>query len=80
MDRRVLGLVLAGLGAVLALVSGLADVIGINFNEGADDEFGWKQIVGLAAGVLIVVAGLVIALTARDRAPSTGPPNRAAGP
>ena len=80
MDRRVLGLVLAGLGAVLAIVSGLADVIGINFNEGADDEFGWKQIVGLTAGVLIVVAGSAIALTARDRAPRTGSPNRAAGP
>jgi hypothetical protein len=60
-------MVLAGLGVVLLIASGLADVIGISFNEGADGEFGWKQIAGLAVGLLIAVAGLVIALSARKR-------------
>lgn len=77
MNRRVIGMVLVGLGVVLIVASGLADVIGISFNEGADDEFGWKQIVGLSAGLLVAVAGLVIALSARNRAPRTEPPGDA---
>jgi hypothetical protein len=79
MDRRVLGLGIAALGVVLAIVSGLADVIGISFGAAADEDFGWIQIAGLVLGVVIVVAGLVLAITARDRASEMrSPPDRGA--
>ena len=67
MDRRVVGLVLAGLGVVLLIAAGLADVIGLSFSERADDQFGFWQIAGLVLGLLLAVAGLVIALGARKR-------------
>jgi hypothetical protein len=79
MDRRVLALGLAALGLVLAIVSGLADVIGISFGAAADEDFGWIQIAGLVLGVVIAVAGLVFAMTARGRTSgSRSAPDRAA--
>ncbi len=72
MDRRVLGLVLAAVGLVVAIVSGLADVIGISFEDAADGAFGWIQIVGLVVGVALVVAGLVVALMTRDAGSTHG--------
>jgi hypothetical protein len=65
-NRRVLGLVLAVVGLVVGILSGLADVIGISLEDAADDSFGWIQIAGLAVGVVLVVVGLVIVIGARD--------------
>jgi predicted MFS family arabinose efflux permease len=53
-----LGVALAVLGLALAVVSGLADLIGVGANE---DEFGWKQIVGLIVGFAAIDVGGVLA-------------------
>jgi steroid delta-isomerase-like uncharacterized protein len=65
MTRVILGLALLALGIALAVVSGLADVIGLSGSEAAEEEFGWKQIVGVAAGAVAAVVGLVLAITGR---------------
>jgi predicted MFS family arabinose efflux permease len=53
-----LGVALAVLGLALAVVSGLADLIGVGAIE---DEFGWKQIVGLIVGFAVFDVGGVLA-------------------
>ena len=53
-----LGLALAALGLALLIVSGLADVIGVGANE---EEFGWKQIVGLIVCFAAIDVGAVVA-------------------
>jgi hypothetical protein len=66
MDRKLAGAVLIGLGAVLAAISLLADVIGI----GGGGHFGLKQILGTAAGILAVAAGLwLVRSTSTSRSP-----------
>jgi hypothetical protein len=45
--------VLGVVGVVLALVSLLADPIGI----GGEPRFGWKQWLGLVAGILVALVG-----------------------
>ena len=45
--------VLGVVGVVLALVSLLADPIGL----GGEPRFGWKQWLGLVAGVVIAIVG-----------------------
>lgn len=65
---------LAVVGVVVALVSGLADVIGISFEDASDEEFGWIQIAGLAVGVVIAVVGVALALSVRDHAAEDRPP------
>ena len=57
-----LGLALSVIGLALALVSGLAEVIGLGDRR---DIFGWKQIVGLALGLAILVGGIALAWRAR---------------
>jgi hypothetical protein len=44
------------IGVVLLLVSLLADPLGIGTGGG----WGWKQMTGMAVGVLLVVVGLVL--------------------
>jgi len=57
-SRLLTALALIAVGLVLATVSGLAELIGLGDPA---DTFGWKQIVGLAVGVALLVAGIVIA-------------------
>ena len=45
--------VLGVVGVVLALVSLLADPIGL----GGEPRFGWKQWLGLVAGILVALVG-----------------------
>ena len=45
-------------GVVAALIAALADPVGI----GGEAAFGWKQGVLLAIGILLIIAGGVIAL------------------
>ena len=47
------------LGLLLALVSGLGDTVGIVSTE---CDFGWKQIVGVAAGIALVATGIGLLL------------------
>jgi hypothetical protein len=70
-SRRQIGVVVALVGVVAALIAALADPLGIS---GAENEFGWKQILLLAVGILLIISGGVLAL----RSPSSGttPPPR----
>lgn len=58
MDPRPLGLVLVIAGALGAVVSALADPLGI----GEGNVFGWLQITGVVIGAVVVLLGLVIAM------------------
>jgi hypothetical protein len=71
MSRRQIGMVVALVGVVAALIAVLADPLGIG---GDEDTFGWKQVVLLAIGIVLVIAGGFMAL----RAPSSGtvPPDQ----
>ena len=69
-----LGLALIAIGVVLALLSGLSDVIGVG---GDQADFGWAQIAGLAVGTALLGAGIATAwLDARGAKGGTPPPER----
>ena len=53
------GIILIVVGIILLLLSLTADLLGVGTSPGA---FGWKQIVGVAAGAIAAVVGLVLAL------------------
>ena len=55
MSRKQLGLLIVVAGALLLVLSLLADPLGIGVNEGY--VFGWKQAVGTVVGVALVVIG-----------------------
>lgn len=57
MSERQLAYALILVGIVAALVSVLADTLGI----GGSDEFGYLQIIGLVAGVVVALIGLYLA-------------------
>jgi hypothetical protein len=63
MSRRQIGMVVVLVGVVAALIAALANPLGIG-----DPGFGWKQGVLLAIGILLIIAGGVIAL----RSPNGG--------
>jgi len=54
MTQRRSALIIVVIGVVLALVSLLADAIGV----GGDPGFGYKQAAGLVVGVVLVAIGL----------------------
>jgi hypothetical protein len=64
MSRRQIGIVVALLGVVAALIAALADPLGIGGSSG----FGWTQGLLLAVGILLVIAGGVMVV----RSPSSG--------
>lgn len=66
MQPRSFGLALAAVGIVVVAVAALADQIGL----GESDALGWKQILGVVVGVVIAVAGFVIAT--RGEKPADG--------
>ena len=49
------------MGVAIALVSGLAEVAGVG-----GGTFGWKQVVGVAVGVAIALAGLYVVAALLD--------------
>lgn len=70
MGRRFLGLAIVGVGLALALVFGFADPLGLSTTEGGEDEFGALQIVGLAAGVVLLAVGIGLSRIARPKQPA----------
>lgn len=72
MSRLLAATALIVVGLVLGTVSGLAEPLGLG---DPTDTFGWKQILGLAVGVALLVAGIVMAWS-QKRAPKgpTPPP------
>jgi Zn-dependent protease with chaperone function len=62
---KVAGWAIAAAGLVVALVGALADQIGLG-GEGPD-KFAGKQVAALIAGLVILVAGLALALWAAAR-------------
>lgn len=52
---RQVGFAVLAAGVLIALVSGLAEVAGVG-----GGTFGWKQVVGVVAGVVIALAGLYV--------------------
>jgi hypothetical protein len=70
MDRprrpsRAVGIGCIAVGVALALISGLAETIGIG-----GGTFGPKQIAGVAVGCVIALAGLTIVLGPSSRPPT----------
>jgi hypothetical protein len=58
--RKLTGWVVAAVGAIVAVVGVLADTLGLG-GEGSDD-FGPKQIIALVIGLVLIGAGLALAL------------------
>ncbi len=52
---RQIGVACIVIGVMLALISGLAETVGIG-----GGTFGWKQVVGVAVGCLIAAFGLFV--------------------
>ncbi len=70
MGRKGLGILLAGLGLALAVVSALADAWDIG-----QSGFGWKQIAGVIVGVLaVLVGGFLVQREPGSSTPSTREP------
>lgn len=64
--KIIIGAVLIAVGILGAVLSATADLTGLNLTQGDKDyvEFGWVQITAFAAGVLILIAGIVFAILA----------------
>ena len=55
LPSRQVGFVVLTVGLVIALASGLAEVVGVG-----GGSFGWKQMVGVGVGVVVALAGLYV--------------------
>lgn len=54
---RILAIAFIAIGVILAAVSALADQIGVG---APTSTFGWKQLLGLVVGVVLVIAGIIL--------------------
>ena len=63
---RELGIACIAIGVVLALISGLAETVGIG-----GGTFGWKQVAGVVVGCVIAVIGLFIVFGSSTSKPNT---------
>jgi hypothetical protein len=70
MSRRQIGMLVVLVGVVAALIAALADPLGV----GEESGFGWKQGVLLAVGILLIIAGGVIALRSPGSGTGVAPP------
>jgi len=53
---RILAIAFIVVGVILGAVSALADVI----LGSRDTSFGWKQLLGLVVGIVLVIAGIIL--------------------
>ncbi len=58
MSSKTLGYVLVAVGIVLLIIGAFADSLGF----GGVPGFGWKQILAALAGVIAIIAGVLLAL------------------
>jgi len=58
MSKRTIGIVLVVIGVIVVIVSLAADALGI----GSGGGIGWKQLLGAAVGVVVVLGGGWLAL------------------
>lgn len=65
-NRRLVGWVVVVVGAAIAVVGGLADQLGLG-GEGPD-KFGPSQVAAVVVGIVIIAAGLALALWPSRRA------------
>ncbi len=63
MSKKTIGIVLIVLGVILALFFLAADALGIGGSPG----IGWKQLLGAAIGIIIVIVGIWFTLTKTDQ-------------
>ena len=64
MSRRRLGIAIAAIGAVIALLAAAADAVGLSGS--GSDGFGNRQIAGLVVGLLVIAAGVIVAVRGKD--------------
>ena len=64
--KLIIGAALIAIGILGAVLSATADITGLNLTQSDPDyvEFGWVQGTAFAAGVLILIAGIVFAVLA----------------
>jgi uncharacterized membrane protein len=68
--RRIAGWVVVALGVVV-VAGGLADQVGLGGD--GPDEFGPKQVVALVVGIVLVAAGVALALWRPPESAEAGP-------
>jgi hypothetical protein len=56
-STKIVGIAIILVGIIVLIISFLADVIGIG---GQINVFGYKQIIGIAVGVVALVVGLIL--------------------
>ncbi len=56
-QSRILAIAFIVVGVLLALVSALADQVGLG---APTSSFGWKQLLGLVLGIVLVIAGIIL--------------------
>lgn len=56
-QARILAIAFIVIGALLAIASALADQVGLG---APTSSFGWKQLLGLIFGIIILVAGIIL--------------------
>jgi hypothetical protein len=61
MSTKTVGIILVVVGIVIALVSVLADSLGIGIQPGT---FGMRQWIGIIAGIVAIVVGVVLYMRA----------------
>jgi len=59
MDKKYTGISIIIIGAAIAVISLIADVIGLG---GDPSVIGWKQLLGAGVGVVIIAVGLWLTL------------------
>ncbi|HEY45012.1 MAG TPA: hypothetical protein G4O11_13615 [Anaerolineae bacterium] len=74
--RDDIGLRLIATGFVVAAAASLADFIGLGAQSMPEIYFGPIQVLGLAAGVILSLLGVVLYWPRRERSPEEGPPRR----
>jgi hypothetical protein len=66
MERRQMAYLVAAVGALLVVVSALADQLGIG-----EGDFGWKQIVGVIIGAVLVAGAGWLLYAQRPEEPAS---------